>query len=64
MADSSFEPPRDNNDDVLELNNDLERMIENMEQISGGLPVSLFPVLLPLVFAICLRLMRVCCVHL
>lgn len=64
MADSSFEPPRDNNGDVLELTNDLERMIENMEQISGGLAVSLFPVILPLVFPICLRLIQVCCVHL
>lgn len=64
MADSSFEPPRDNNDDVLELNNDLERMIENMEQISGGLTVSLLPIILPLVFAICLKLIQVCCVYL
>lgn len=36
MADSSFEPPRDNNDDAPEIIHDLDKMIENMELISGG----------------------------
>ncbi|XP_044220545.1 synaptonemal complex central element protein 3 [Thunnus albacares] len=36
MADSSSpaEPPQTSDDDVLELNKDLERMIENIESIS------------------------------
>lgn len=36
MADSSFEPRRDNNDDAPEIIHDLDKMIENIELISGG----------------------------
>lgn len=37
MAESSSEPPLDSNDDNHpEINNDLDKMIEKMELISGG----------------------------
>lgn len=39
MADSTLAPPLDNNDDdVTEIINDLDKIIENVELISGGAP--------------------------
>lgn len=38
MADSSLVPPLENHHDATEINNDLDKMIENMELMSGGAP--------------------------
>lgn len=61
MADSSFEPPRDNNDDAPEIIHDLDKMIENTELISGG---AIFLPNTPIICTPPSGLTAVCCVRL
>lgn len=66
MANSSLAPPLDNNDDTTEIINDLDKMIENMDLISGGAtPPPLYYYSLPFcVYATGRGFTAVSCVHL